>query len=90
VENGEERLWKTHTLKSPVWLLVLTDKTPSVRTCGLKPSTLKQLGQPIQHPSGTGELKVRPAPKRRGCLGIWSLVFNGLKPQVEDRPQFLD
>ncbi|XP_036167831.1 HMG domain-containing protein 3 isoform X5 [Myotis myotis] len=35
----------------------LNDKTPSVRTCGLKPSTLKQLGQPIQQPSNTGEVK---------------------------------
>ncbi|XP_023601501.1 HMG domain-containing protein 3 isoform X3 [Myotis lucifugus] len=35
----------------------LSDKTPSVRTCGLKPSTLKQLGQPIQQPSNTGEVK---------------------------------
>ncbi|XP_022445807.1 HMG domain-containing protein 3 isoform X5 [Delphinapterus leucas] len=35
----------------------LSDKTPSVRTCGLKPSTLKQLGQPIQQPSSTGEVK---------------------------------
>lgn len=34
------------------------DKTPSVRTCGLKPSTLKQLGQPIQQPSSTGEVKL--------------------------------
>ncbi|XP_036060592.1 HMG domain-containing protein 3 isoform X1 [Onychomys torridus] len=33
------------------------DKTPSVRTCGLKPSTLKQLGQSIQQPSSTGEVK---------------------------------
>lgn len=40
------------------------DKTPSVRTCGLKPSTLKQLGQPIQQPPSTGEVKVRPSPKR--------------------------
>ncbi|XP_070270714.1 HMG domain-containing protein 3 isoform X4 [Myotis yumanensis] len=36
----------------------LSDKTPSVRTCGLKPSTLKQLGQPIQQPSNTGEVKL--------------------------------
>ncbi|XP_019589865.2 HMG domain-containing protein 3 isoform X3 [Rhinolophus sinicus] len=36
----------------------LSDKTPSVRTCGLKPSTLKQLGQPIQQPSSTGEVKL--------------------------------
>ncbi|XP_044773081.1 HMG domain-containing protein 3 isoform X3 [Neomonachus schauinslandi] len=35
----------------------LSDKTPSVRTCGLKPSTLKQLGQPIQQPSNTSEVK---------------------------------
>ncbi|XP_052011547.1 HMG domain-containing protein 3 isoform X4 [Apodemus sylvaticus] len=34
------------------------DKTPSVRTCGLKPSTLKQLGQPIQQPPSTGEVKL--------------------------------
>lgn len=33
-------------------------KTPSVRTCGLKPSTLKQLGQSIQQPSSTGEVKL--------------------------------
>uniref|UniRef100_A0A8C0XG70 HMG box domain-containing protein n=1 Tax=Castor canadensis TaxID=51338 RepID=A0A8C0XG70_CASCN len=43
----------------------LSDKTPSVRTCGLKPSTLKQLGQPIQHPSGTGELKLSSGPNNR-------------------------
>ncbi|XP_036080592.1 HMG domain-containing protein 3 isoform X3 [Rousettus aegyptiacus] len=36
----------------------LSDKAPSVRTCGLKPSTLKQLGQPIQQPSNTGEVKL--------------------------------
>ncbi|XP_045432934.1 HMG domain-containing protein 3 isoform X6 [Pipistrellus kuhlii] len=36
----------------------LSDKTPSVRTCGLKPSTLKQLGQPIQQPSNSGEVKL--------------------------------
>lgn len=36
----------------------LNDKTPSVRTCGLKPSTLKQLGQPIQQPSSTSEVKL--------------------------------
>ncbi|XP_016066114.1 PREDICTED: HMG domain-containing protein 3 [Miniopterus natalensis] len=36
----------------------LSDKTPSVRTCGLKPSTLKQLGQTIQQPSNTGEVKL--------------------------------
>ncbi|XP_027628615.1 HMG domain-containing protein 3 isoform X2 [Tupaia chinensis] len=35
----------------------LSDKTPSVRTCGLKPSTLKQLGQPIQQPPSTGDMK---------------------------------
>lgn len=52
-------------LKSPCWLLVLSAKTPSVRTCGLKPSTLKQLGQSIQQPSSTGEVKVRPSSKRR-------------------------
>lgn len=34
------------------------DKTPPVRTCGLKPSTLKQLGQPIQQPPSTGEVKL--------------------------------
>ncbi|XP_041497355.1 HMG domain-containing protein 3 isoform X2 [Microtus oregoni] len=38
------------------------DKTPSVRTCGLKPSTLKQLGQPIQQPSSTGEVKEASSP----------------------------
>ncbi|XP_012880940.1 PREDICTED: HMG domain-containing protein 3 [Dipodomys ordii] len=36
----------------------LSDKTSSMRTCGLKPSTLKQLGQPIQQPSSTGEVKL--------------------------------
>ncbi|XP_058399914.1 HMG domain-containing protein 3 isoform X3 [Diceros bicornis minor] len=40
----------------------LSDKTPSVRTCGLKPSTLKQLGQPIQQPSNTGEVKEASSP----------------------------
>ncbi|XP_029402579.1 HMG domain-containing protein 3 isoform X2 [Mus pahari] len=34
------------------------DKTPAVRTSGLKPSTLKQLGQPIQQPPSTGEVKL--------------------------------
>lgn len=64
VEHGGERLRETlNALKSPVWLLVVSDKTPSVRTCGLKPSTLKQLGQPIQQPSSTGEVKVRPFPQ---------------------------
>ena len=64
VEHGDERLRATlNALKSPVWLLVVSDKTPSVRTCGLKPSTLKQLGQPIQQPSSTGEVKVRPFPR---------------------------
>ncbi|KAF6081405.1 HMG-box containing 3 [Phyllostomus discolor] len=36
----------------------LSDKTSSVRTCGLKPSTLKQLGQPVQQPPHTGEVKL--------------------------------
>ncbi|XP_069892488.1 HMG domain-containing protein 3 isoform X3 [Dipodomys merriami] len=36
----------------------MSDKTSSMRTCGLKPSTLKQLGQPIQQPSSTGEVKL--------------------------------
>ncbi|KAG8504521.1 HMG domain-containing protein 3 [Galemys pyrenaicus] len=36
----------------------MSDKTPPVRTCGLKPSTLKQLGQPIQQPPSTGEVKL--------------------------------
>lgn len=43
----------------------LSDKTPSVRTCGLKPSTLKQLGQPIQQPPGTGEVKLPSGPCNR-------------------------
>ncbi|KAB1281466.1 HMG domain-containing protein 3 [Camelus dromedarius] len=43
----------------------LSDKTPSVRTCGLKPSTLKQLGQPIQQPSNTGEVKLPNGPGNR-------------------------
>ncbi|XP_012513683.1 PREDICTED: HMG domain-containing protein 3 [Propithecus coquereli] len=43
----------------------LTDKTPSVRTCGLKPSTLKQLGQPIQQPSSTAEVKLPSGPSNR-------------------------
>ncbi|XP_008013152.3 HMG domain-containing protein 3 isoform X3 [Chlorocebus sabaeus] len=42
----------------------LSDKTP-VRTCGLKPSTLKQLGQPIQQPSGPGEVKLPSGPSNR-------------------------
>ncbi|CAO2594216.1 HMG domain-containing protein 3, partial [Lemmus lemmus] len=41
------------------------DKTPTVRTCGLKPSTLKQLGQPIQQPSSTGEVKLSNCPSSR-------------------------
>ncbi|KAI5935263.1 HMG domain-containing protein 3 [Manis javanica] len=36
----------------------LSDKTSSVRTCGLKPSTLKQLGQPMQQPSNNAEMKL--------------------------------
>ncbi|KAM6224822.1 HMG domain-containing protein 3 [Rhynchocyon petersi] len=43
----------------------LSDKTPSVRTYGLKPSTLKQLGQPIQQPSRSGEVKVSNGPSPR-------------------------
>ncbi|XP_047411036.1 HMG domain-containing protein 3 isoform X2 [Sciurus carolinensis] len=43
----------------------LSDKSPSVRTCGLKPSTLKQLGQPIQQPSSTGEVKIPGGPNNR-------------------------
>ncbi|XP_064452748.1 HMG domain-containing protein 3 isoform X7 [Mirounga angustirostris] len=43
----------------------LSDKTPSVRTCGLKPSTLKQLGQPIQQPSNTSEVKLSNSPASR-------------------------
>uniref|UniRef100_A0A8D2BBM2 HMG-box containing 3 n=1 Tax=Sciurus vulgaris TaxID=55149 RepID=A0A8D2BBM2_SCIVU len=43
----------------------LSDKSPSVRTCGLKPSTLKQLGQPIQQPSSTGEVKIPSGPNNR-------------------------
>ncbi|XP_023371286.1 HMG domain-containing protein 3 isoform X2 [Otolemur garnettii] len=43
----------------------LSDKTPSVRTCGLKPSTLKQLGQPIQQPSSTGEVKLPSGPSNK-------------------------
>ncbi|XP_010342839.1 HMG domain-containing protein 3 isoform X2 [Saimiri boliviensis] len=43
----------------------LSDKTPSVRTCGLKPSTLKQLGQPVQQPSGPGEVKLPSGPSNR-------------------------
>lgn len=62
--TGRRELGKPNGFKSPGWFLVLSDKTPSVRTCGLKPSTLKQLGQPIQQPPSTGEVKVRPSPKR--------------------------
>ncbi|KAM4875400.1 HMG domain-containing protein 3 isoform 3-T3 [Thomomys bottae] len=43
----------------------LSDKTSSMRTCGLKPSTLKQLGQPIQQPSSTGEVKLPSGPNNR-------------------------
>ncbi|XP_012583306.1 PREDICTED: HMG domain-containing protein 3 [Condylura cristata] len=43
----------------------MSDKTPSVRTCGLKPSTLKQLGQTIQQPSSTGEAKLPNGPVNR-------------------------
>nr|XP_025723041.1 HMG domain-containing protein 3 isoform X3 [Callorhinus ursinus] len=43
----------------------LSDKTPSVRTCGLKPSTLKQLGQPIQQPSNAREVKLSNGPASR-------------------------
>ncbi|XP_004453794.2 HMG domain-containing protein 3 isoform X1 [Dasypus novemcinctus] len=43
----------------------LSDKTPSVRTCGLKPSTLKQLGQSIQQPPGTSEVKLTSGPADR-------------------------
>ncbi|XP_045140561.1 HMG domain-containing protein 3 isoform X2 [Echinops telfairi] len=43
----------------------MRDKTPSVRTCGLKPSTLKQLGQPIQQPSSIGEVKLPNGPAPR-------------------------
>lgn len=68
IESGDERLREAlNALKSPVWLLVVSDKTPSVRTCGLKPSTLKQLGQPIHQPSNTGEVKVRPIPQGELC-----------------------
>ncbi|KAM5300585.1 HMG domain-containing protein 3 isoform 2-T2 [Ctenodactylus gundi] len=41
------------------------NKTSSVRTCGLKPSTLKQLGQPIQQPSSTSEVKLPCTPNNR-------------------------
>lgn len=63
-------LGRQNALKLLVWLLVVPDKTPSVRTCGLKPSTLKQLGQPIQQPSNSGEVKVRciPFPKEELLL----------------------
>nr|XP_044988426.1 HMG domain-containing protein 3 [Jaculus jaculus] len=43
----------------------LSDKTPSVMTCGLKASTLKQLGQPIQQSSSTGEVKLPSGPNNR-------------------------
>ncbi|XP_058575907.1 HMG domain-containing protein 3 isoform X3 [Neofelis nebulosa] len=43
----------------------LSDKTPSVRTCGLKPSTLKQLGQPIQQSSHSSEVKLTNGPGSR-------------------------
>ncbi|XP_043454077.1 HMG domain-containing protein 3 isoform X5 [Prionailurus bengalensis] len=43
----------------------LSDKTPSVRTCGLKPSTLKQLGQPIQQSSHSNEVKLTNGPGSR-------------------------
>uniref|UniRef100_A0A8C2VHX9 HMG-box containing 3 n=1 Tax=Chinchilla lanigera TaxID=34839 RepID=A0A8C2VHX9_CHILA len=43
----------------------LSDKTSAVRTCGLKPSTLKQLGQPVQQPSSTSEVKLSSGPNNR-------------------------
>ncbi|XP_004631350.1 HMG domain-containing protein 3 isoform X2 [Octodon degus] len=43
----------------------LSDKTSSVRTCGLKPSTLKQLGQPVQQPPSTSEVKLPSGPSNR-------------------------
>ncbi|XP_039095342.1 HMG domain-containing protein 3 isoform X1 [Hyaena hyaena] len=43
----------------------LSDKTPSVRTCGLKPSTLKQLGQPIRQPSHSSDMKLTNGPGSR-------------------------
>ncbi|XP_003477395.2 HMG domain-containing protein 3 isoform X1 [Cavia porcellus] len=43
----------------------LSDKTSSVRTCGLKPSTLKQLGQPMQQSSSTSEVKLPSGPNNR-------------------------
>ncbi|XP_029798924.1 HMG domain-containing protein 3 isoform X2 [Suricata suricatta] len=43
----------------------LSDKTASVRTCGLKPSTLKQLGQPVQQPSHSSDLKLTNGPGSR-------------------------
>ncbi|XP_075397916.1 HMG domain-containing protein 3 [Tenrec ecaudatus] len=43
----------------------LSDKACSVRTCGLKPSTLKQLGQPTQQPSSVGEMKLSNGPAPR-------------------------
>ena len=57
-------------LTAPVWLRVVSEKAPSVRTCGLKPSTLKQLGQPVQQPSGAGEAQVRPSPGGRRLGGL--------------------
>lgn len=73
-------LGRQNALKLPVWLLVVPDKTPSVRTCGLKPSTLKQLGQPIQQPSNTGEVKVRRIPFPEGAVALRTGVpFSVLK-----------
>lgn len=63
-KEGRRELGKREGFKSPGLLLLPSDKTPPVKTCGLKPSTLKQLGQPIQQPPSTGEVKVRPSPKR--------------------------
>ncbi|XP_036737439.2 HMG domain-containing protein 3 isoform X5 [Manis pentadactyla] len=45
-------------LPRPRQAFPLSDKTSSVRTCGLKPSTLKQLGQPVQQPSNNAEVKL--------------------------------
>lgn len=81
-------LGRQNALKLPVWLLVVPDKTPSVRTCGLKPSTLKQLGQPIQQPSNSGEVKVRriPFPEEELLLQGQGLLLVSWRPVQKAGP----
>lgn len=84
---GRRELGKQNGFKSPDWFLVPSDKTPSVRTCGLKPSTLKQLGQPIQQPPNTGEVKVRPSqPQKERCVEMYSVCLM-LESQGTDKRQ---